>query len=272
MRILVTGAAGNIGRKLVDHLRAVPGAYDVVCLDVAKCAPYTDASHDLSKWNDSWTEQFVGVDVVVHLAADRYPTADWKTVLPLNIDLLLNVYEAARKHRVSRIIFASSNWVLGGYRFEGNVCLTHETSPRPVNPYGAAKLFGERIGKQLSDIQGISVINLRIGYNQWLRDNMPSPEMELGAWGQMLWLSDRDYCQAMEKAIIVKDVAYATLNVTSRTIGSRWDLSETERVLGYVPQDEYRVTLPPRVRLTQGLARLRDRGGSALRRCFSEDW
>jgi dTDP-4-dehydrorhamnose reductase len=161
---------------------------------------------------------------------------------------------------------------LGGYRFEDDVRLTHETPPRPVNPYGAAKLFGERLGKQLSDRHGISVINLRIGYNQWLRGNLPSPAMELGAWGQMLWLSDRDYCQAMEKAITVKDVAYATLNVTSRTIGSRWDLSETERVLGYVPRDEYQVALPPRVRITQGLAKLRDLGGVGLRRLFSENW
>jgi dTDP-4-dehydrorhamnose reductase len=272
MRILVTGAAGNIGRKLVDHLRAECAGYDLVCLDVVKCAPYTDMSHDLSKWDESWTERFAGVDVVVHLAADRYPTADWKTVLPLNMDLLLNVYEAARKHRVARIVFASSNWVLGGYRFQDDVRLTHETPPRPINPYGAAKLFGERIGKQLSDREGISVINLRIGYNQWLRENIPSPAMELGAWGQMLWLSDHDYCQAMEKAITVKDVPYATLNVTSRTIGSRWDLSETERVLGYVPRDEYEVALPPRVRLTQGLARLRDLGGARLRRFFSENW
>jgi nucleoside-diphosphate-sugar epimerase len=77
MRILVTGAAGNIGRKLVDHLRAECAGYDLVCLDVVKCAPYTDMSHDLSKWDESWTERFAGVDVVVHLAADRYPTADF---------------------------------------------------------------------------------------------------------------------------------------------------------------------------------------------------
>jgi NAD+ dependent glucose-6-phosphate dehydrogenase len=272
MRVVITGAGGNTGRKLFDHLSRQVDRFDVTGLDVAAAAPYSAGSYDLSVWDEAWVGTFAGADVVVHLAADRSPNSDWTTILPLNVDLLLNVYEAARLHRVGRIIFASSNWVLGGYRFEDGVRLTPDTAPRPVNPYGSAKLFGERYGKQLADRAGISVINLRIGYNQWLRGNRPSPEMELGTWGQMLWLSDRDFCQALEKAITVPGVRYATLNVTSRTIGSRWDISETERVLGYVPQDEYRVRSPLGMSLTQGLARLRDRGGARLRRLFSDNW
>jgi len=272
MRVVITGAGGNTGRKLFDHLCRQGDRFEVVGLDVAAGPPYSTASHDLSVWDEAWVGMFAGADVVVHLAADRSPNSGWATILPLNIDLLLNVYEAARQHRVGRIVFASSNWVLGGYRFDDGVRLTPDTAPLPVNPYGAAKLFGERYGKQLADRAGISVINLRIGYNQWLRDNQPSAEMELGIWGQMLWLSDRDFCQALEKAITVPDVRYATLNVTSRTIGSRWDLAETERGLGYVPQDEYRIRTPLGMTLTQGLARLRDRGGARLRRLFSDNW
>lgn len=271
MRVVITGASGNIGRKLYDHLSG-RGGFDVFGLDRDAWPPYAEASTDLAVWDESWVRAFGGADVVVHLAADRYPTATWETILPLNIDLMLNVYEAARRHKVGRIVFASSNWVLGGYRFEDDVTLTPETPPMPVNAYGAAKLFAERLGRQLADREGISVINLRIGYNQWLRNNVPSPAMELGAWGQMLWLSDRDYCDAMERAITVPDIPFATLHVTSRTHGSRWDLAETERVLGYVPQDEYRVTMPIHRRLTQGLARLRDKGGARLRRVFSDNW
>jgi NAD+ dependent glucose-6-phosphate dehydrogenase len=272
MRIVITGAAGHIGRKLVDYLLAQGDRFEVVGLDLHAAPPYTTESSDLSTWNEAWVARFEGADVVVHLAADRYPTATWETILPLNLDLMLNVYEAARLHKVGRIVFASSNWVLGGYRFEDNVTLTPETHPLPVNPYGASKLFAERYGKQLSEREGISVINLRIGYNQWLRNNEPSPAMELGAWGQMLWLSDRDYCDAMERAITAPNIPYATLNVTSRTHPSRWDLSETERVLGYVPKDDYRVTMPIHRRATQVLARLRDKGGARLRRLVSENW
>ena len=118
----------------------------------------------------------------------------------------------------------------------------------------------------------MSVINLRIGYNQWLRDNKPSPAMELGSWGQMLWLSDRDFQQVMVRAINIADVQYATLNVTSRIHGGRWDISETERVLGYAPEDSYTVTMPPHRQITQSLAWLRDVGGGGLRRLFSDNW
>ena len=271
MRVVITGASGNIGRKLVDHL-LLNDKFQVIGLDKKNEPPYSVADTDLTLWDETWVSKFEGVDVVVHLAADRYPTADWSTILPLNIDMMLNVYEASRLHKVKRIIFASSNWVLGGYRFEDGVTLTHETPPRPVNPYGASKLFAERYGKQLSDRENISVINLRIGYNQWLRNNVPSPAMELGAWGQMLWLSDRDYCNAMELAITVPNIPFANLNVTSRTIGSRWSLAETERLLGYIPQDEYKVKMPFHRRVTQALARIRDKGGSRIRFLFSDNW
>jgi NAD+ dependent glucose-6-phosphate dehydrogenase len=185
--------------------------------------------------------------------------------------VLINVYEAARQKSARRIVFASSNWVVAGHRFHQNR-ISHDTAPEPINPYGAAKLFGERLGKSLSDRCGISVINLRIGYNQWLRGNRPSSAMELGAWGQMLWLSDRDFLQAAVRAIHVTDVRYATLNVTSMISGSRWDLAETTRVLGYVPEDSYRVEMPFHRRVSQSAAWLRDVGGAAARKLFSENW
>jgi NAD+ dependent glucose-6-phosphate dehydrogenase len=267
-RVVITGANGNIGRKLADDLRQ-RGGYDLVLLDVAEGPGIRRA--DLTRYDEAWANVFADADAVVHFAADRSPTATWQTILPLNVDLLINVYEAARQKRARRLIFASSNWVQGGHRF-GNTTITTQTHPDPVNPYGAAKLFGERLGKSLSDRTGMSVINLRIGYNQWLRDNKPGPAMELGSWGQMLWLSDRDFQQVMYRAITVPDLRYATLNVTSRIHGGRWDISETERLLGYVPEDSHTVTMPAHNRLTQSLAWLRDVGGKRLRRLFSDNW
>jgi dTDP-4-dehydrorhamnose reductase len=267
-RVIITGANGNIGRKLAEHLRRL-GGYELRLLDVTDGPGIQRA--DLTRYDEAWASAFEDADAVVHFAADRSPTATWETILPLNVDLLINVYEAARQKHARRLVFASSNWVQGGHRFGRNT-ITTDTHPNPVNPYGSAKLFGERLGKSLSDRTGMSVINLRIGYNQWLRNNQPSAAMELGAWGQMLWLSDRDFQQVMVKAITVPDVRYATLNVTSRIHGGRWDISETERILGYAPEDSYAVTMPPHRQLTQSLAWLRDVGGGGLRRLFSDNW
>lgn len=266
--IVITGAAGNMGHKLARHLQG-KGGYDLRLLDIAGSGDIIQA--DLTKYEEAWARHFADADCVVHLAADRSPSAPWSSIVPLNIDLLINVYEAARLKGAKRIVFASSNWVLGAYRFRRDR-LTPDTPPEPVNPYGAAKLFGERLGKSLSERTGISVINLRIGYNQWLRDNRPGPAMELGAWGQMLWLSDRDYLQAMERAIEVAGVPYATLNVISNIEGGRWDISETRRVLGYEPADTHRVAMTPLRSLTNTLARLRDWGGGAWLRLFNPDW
>ncbi len=270
MKIVVTGAAGNMGRKLSAHLRKT-GIHDLRLLDIEDRAGLGVIACDLTRYDESWAEHFSGADVVVHLAADRSPTSGWESILPLNVDLLINVYDAVREKKARRIIFASSNWVMGGRRFEkGRV--TESETPKPINPYGAAKLFGERLGRSLSDRYGVSVINLRIGYNQWLRDNRPSAAMELGAWGQMLWLSDRDFLQVMDRAILAKGIPYATLNVTSNVIGSRWDISETQRLLGYVPDDTYRIEMPLYRRLTQSAAWLRDVGGPTARKLFSESW
>jgi NAD+ dependent glucose-6-phosphate dehydrogenase len=270
LKIVITGASGNMGRKLANHLRQAD-AYDLRLLDINDNANLGVMVCDLSQYDEHWARHFLDADVVVHFAADRSASSGWNTILPLNVDLLIHVYEAVRQKKARRIIFASSNWVVAGHRF-GRERITHAIAPKPTNPYGAAKLFGERLGKSLSDHCGVSVINLRIGYNQWLRDNRPSSAMELGAWGQMLWLSDRDFLQAMDKAIHVQDVRYATLNVTSNVVGSRWDLAETIRVLGYQPADSYRISMPPHRRLTQFAAWLRDVGGEAIRKRFSDSW
>lgn len=258
MRVLITGAAGNIGRKLVDHLRRQGGRFAVLGLDVAAARPYADQSHDLSVWDPAWVDAFRGADAVVHLAALPSPQAEWSEVVPHNVDLLLNVYEAARLHGVGRIVLASSNWILGGYRFEEGTRLTPDTAPRPLGAYGAAKLFAERLGKQLSERTGTSVVNLRLGTNP---PDGSRPEGPPSTWERMLSLSDGDLCQAFEKALTVPDVHYATLIVTSRVIDSPWDLTETERVLGYVPADEFRVDRSPTPRVRSAMAWLRARRG-----------
>lgn len=264
MRVLVTGSAGNIGRKLVDHLRRQGDRFTVLGLDVVAVPPYADASHDLSLWDEAWVDAFRGVAVVVHLAAVGSPEAAWSEVVPHNVDLVLNVYEAARLHGVGRIVFASSNWVLGGHGTEAGTRLGPDTEPRPVGAYGAAKLFAERCGKQLSERTGMSVINLRLGANPWPDSGLlDAPHI---AWDRMLALSDRDLCRALERAITVADVRYATLTVTSRVTGSPWDLSATEGVLGYVPEDECRVEMLPGVGVPESRGWLRGRGGARLRR------
>lgn len=46
-----------------------------------------------------------------------------------------------------------------------------------------------------------------------------------------------DYCQQVEKAILIENVPFAVVNAMSNNTGMKWDLSETRRILGYEAQD-----------------------------------
>ncbi len=234
--ILITGAAGSIGKKLRAHFEA-KGGYDLRLLDRHDGGDAAVRVADLAVWDDSWVDLFRGVDAVVHLAGNPRPEAPWASIQRDNIDLVLNVYEAAARQGAKRLVFASSNWTMAGHRFAGGPLPT-DREPYPVNPYGVSKLIGERLGRSYSDRWGLSVICFRIGYCQHIPGNPPGPTMSYNEWGQLMWLSDRDICQGFEKAVLAPaDVRFAVLNLMSNNPGMRWDIETTERAIGYVPED-----------------------------------
>jgi NAD+ dependent glucose-6-phosphate dehydrogenase len=235
-RILITGAAGNIGSKL-GRAFAEDG-HELVLLDVVG----GERIHavDLRDWNGCWRQLFEGVDYVLHLAGTPEPAAPWRTVQELNFDLTFNVFEAAAQSQVKRLVFASSNWVLSGHRGEGE-SLSSATEPAPLNAYAVSKLMGERLGRFYGMVRGMSVISFRIGHCQRLAGNQPGPHVVSGLWGQRMWLSDRDLYQGFAKALAAPtELPFATLNLVSDNAGMRWDLSEAEAAIGYRPQDSSR--------------------------------
>jgi hypothetical protein len=144
---------------------------------------------------------------------------------------------------------------MAGYRF-GTERLTTDLPPWPVNPYGHAKLFGERAGRSFANQSGLSFITFRIGWCQHEHGNQPGPHMAIGRWGQQMWLSDRDLCQAMERAVLVGDVPFAVLNLMSENPGMRWDIEETKRVIGYAPRDGHVAVLTEEMNKQEEIVRL----------------
>lgn len=135
------------------------------------------------------------------------PLASWASAQRLNIDLTANVYEAAAMQGVPRVVFASSNWVMAGHR-PTQGALTTDMEPYPINPYGVSKLVGERMGRSVHARRGLSVICFRVGYLQ-RGDNRPGTHMGWGGWGQAMWLSNRDLCQAMERSVMAGGIGFA---------------------------------------------------------------
>jgi nucleoside-diphosphate-sugar epimerase len=247
--VLITGASGNLGGKLRQHLT---GRYDLRLLDLDPRGDAAVLRADFSRWDAAWVQAFHGVDVVVHLAADPRADQTWPNIIGPNIDGVANVLQACVQQGVRRVVFASSNHVLGGYKDDPQPQrLTPDTPPRPgthylidgesrdSSAYGASKLFGERLGKCYSENQGLSFLAVRIG---WVRrgDNRAKdlpPQRE--AWFRMMWLSNRDFCHLVECCIRADPgLRFAILHGMSANTGSRWDLEATRQLVGYAPQDD----------------------------------
>jgi NAD(P)-dependent dehydrogenase (short-subunit alcohol dehydrogenase family) len=245
--VLITGAGGNIGFKLRAHFASL--GWTLRLLDVDARGEADIHAADLAEWDDSWVADFAGVDAVIHLAGNPSPNASWASVQRLNIDLTANVYEAAAAQGVRRVVFASSNWVMAGHRFDAGA-LTTDMEPYPVNPYGVSKLVGERMARSIHARRGMSVICFRIGYLQ-RGDNLPGTQMGWSTWGQAMWLSNRDLCQAMECAVAADNVGFAVLNLMSDNPGMRWDIETTRRTIGYAPRDGATATATGEIELNE---------------------
>ncbi|CAN5806294.1 NAD(P)-dependent oxidoreductase [soil metagenome] len=247
--VLITGASGNLGRKLAQHLA---GRYTLRLLD--RVARHSDVvAADLSSWDKNWVDLFQGVDAVVHLAADPTAEASWADLVAPNIDALINVFAAAAQAKVKRLVYASSNHVMGGYKDVDQP--TTLTTDIPVKPgtrytwegssqthdsvaYGGAKLFGERLGKCYADIHGLSTIAVRIG---WVRagDNQAATiPADTEEWFRLMWLSNQDFGNLFEHCIEADPALhFAIVNGMSANANMRWDIEHTHKLVGYAALD-----------------------------------
>jgi len=230
--LLITGAAGNVGAKITTHFRQTSD-HELRLLDRAGGDGIVAA--DFGSWHEAWAGHFAGVDTVIHLAGNPSGRTSWASAKRDNIGGTQHVLRAARAAKVRRVVFASTNQIMLGYRF-GSGPVTTDMPPAPLSPYGISKLACEEIGRAFAEETGIDFLALRIGYFQ--RDeNLPGAHMEIGEWGQSMWLSNRDMNQAMDRAIAAPPFGFAAVNLESNNAGMRWDIEHTRKVIGYVPLD-----------------------------------
>ena len=247
----MTGADGVIGGVVRRHLG------QLYQLSFLSHRPASFASHvgditDLA----SIQPAFEGVDAVVHLAASTSVDAPWDEILSNNIVGTYNVFEAARRAGLSRVVFASSNHTVGMYEVEGAPELYDvedhriydaETMLRPDSLYGVSKIFGEALGRLYADRHGLSVICLRIGAvrehddpTNLARERTPLlPGLTASQLGRRLraaWLSHRDCAQLIRRALDT-DTHWAVVYGVSNNPGRFWDLDGARDLIGYEPLD-----------------------------------
>ncbi|MPV61492.1 NAD-dependent dehydratase [Burkholderia sp. HI2761] len=222
-RVLLTGAAGNLGRVLRRRLHRYA---DIVRL--SDIEPLGDASAgeecircELS--DASAVNALVrNTDAILHFGGVSIERP-FEEVLPTNFVGTYHIYEAARRNGVRRVVFASSNHVTGFYRQGERI---NTVAPvRPDGYYGLSKAFGENVAQFYYDRYGIESVCIRIG------SSFPEPTDN-----RMLstWLGYDDLEQLVCRAMFVPNVGCTIIYGISENRDAWWDNTLAAQ-LGYRP-------------------------------------
>jgi uronate dehydrogenase len=239
--VLLTGAAGGVGgrlRKLLAGTYADFRLSDVV--EIKDLAPgerfvRTDLA-DLAA-----VERLLeGVEGVIHLGAVSVERP-WEEILPANIIGCYNLFEAARRKGVKRVVFASSNHVVGFYR--RNRRIGTGMPVRPDSRYGVSKAYGEALGAYYADKFGMRVLAIRIG-------NVADRPVDLRRMS--IWVSPEDLAQLVRIGLEHPGLHYEVVYGVSDNARGWWDNEPAFR-LGYRPagrsEDHREVALASQAKL-----------------------
>ena len=224
-RILMTGAAGGLGKAMRERLKsncAVLRLSDRADLGVPQ-AQEEIALADLAD-GSAVMAAMAEVNAVVHFGGVS-TEGPFGPILQGNIVGVYNLYEAARKQGCKRIVFASSNHVTGFYKQSETI--TADKPPRPDGLYGLSKAFGEDLSRMYFDRFGIETACVRIG------SSFPEPRDR-----RMLasWLSYDDLHRLITACLTTPTLGHSIIFGMSNNAVTWWDNSQARHV-GYVPQD-----------------------------------
>jgi uronate dehydrogenase len=224
-RLLLTGAAGGLGKVLRPRLKACCDVLRVS--DIAELGPAAvgeEVRPAALEDKAAVMALLEGVSAVIHLGGISTEHS-FEEILPANIVGTYHVYEAARVQGTRRIVFASSNHVTGFHKQSQTITL--RDPPRPDSYYGVSKAFGENLAQFYWDRHGIETVSLRIG------SAFPKP---LDRRMLATWLSYDDLERLVIAALSAPVVEHTVVFGMSNNPLTWWD-NGGARHIGYQPQD-----------------------------------
>ncbi len=252
--IAITGAAGNVGREAID---AFPDdGHDLALFTHSETDDLESEPLEIAD-GDTFSEALEGQDVLIHLAANASPRAEWDEVRGPNVDGVYNAFEAAAENDLERVVFASSNHAVNmrnavsGIRPESTVGTPEVVRPEdPTDPdtyYGVTKVFGEAMGSYYAKRHGFEVVNLRIGWllsREQLREECRERDGAGERYARAMWLSPGD-CRRLLNAAATATLEGSPLIAHGVSDNSERFLSliETMQALSYRPRDDAEAVL-----------------------------
>jgi uronate dehydrogenase len=164
-----------------------------------------------------------GIDGIVHLGGYSVE-GPWETIHKSNIVGCYNLFEAAYRSGVKRIVFASSNHAVGFYPRDRKIGV--DVTVRPDSRYGVSKAFGEAVGALYADKHGLRVTCIRIGNV----GDKPLDKRRLS-----IWVKPEDLAQLIRIGLEHPDICFEIFYGTSDNAAGWWDNSNARR-FGYRPQ------------------------------------
>jgi uronate dehydrogenase len=224
-KLLLTGAAGGLGKVLRQTLK--PHAHvlrlsDKMPMDAAGEGEEV-VQCDLAD-KHAVDELVRGCDAIVHMGGVSTEKS-FEEILDANIRGVFHIYEAARRHGATRVVFASSNHVIGFHK-QGEM-LDADSPRRPDGYYGLSKSYGEDVARFYFDRYGIETACLRIG------SSFPEPKDR-----RMLvtWLSYGDLTELIRCCLFAPRLGHTIVYGASANRDKWWDNRKVAH-LGFQPRD-----------------------------------
>ncbi|UZJ56664.1 hypothetical protein CBS101457_005984 [Exobasidium rhododendri] len=289
-RVVVTGGSGKLGRAAVHHLSSVGwevinfdlrrppgaaedgktgigGAYRLVEINLSDMGSVLEALMEIDM-------AYSGIDAIVHLAAMPSPGQSSSSIqFNTNVSSTYNILEAARKLKITNIVLASSETLIGIPFYPtmpSKLPITEENERRPESAYSLSKLVGEVMAEQYArwspdtKLMSLRFSNVMLpeeykDFEQWqdsaqkrywncwgyidARDGAKAIELSLNSKmkGHHAYLiANNNTCMRMPNAELVKavfpDVPYTP---TEHPNGTLLDISKAKKDLGFEPQYDW---------------------------------
>lgn len=223
-RVALSGAGGQVGGVLRPELlkRGVQLRSGGGLKPLQPLSPEEETCHGDLREPAAVDRLLEGVDVLIHMAGTSVERP-LPEIIENNLRALHELYEGARRHRLRRVVFASSNHAFGMNGVDDRLGL--DCTFRPDGFYGLSKAWGEAMTRMYWDKHGIEGISLRIG------SALPRPTefRHLSTW-----LGPDDMEHLMMRCIEAPKVGCMAVWGVSNNARSYWDQTGAEP-LGYRP-------------------------------------